>query len=212
MENEKFKKEYSQYLNSTKTPSEDILEKAVIHFLINENKFKYRDDIKYSDELKENFRYHFQRLNKLELEDNDFEKWWINFNSGDIIKRFQTLKSDPYQYKDKNGKVVKTLKYFDFENIDNNSFEIINQLWTRNKNNGINRFDILLMINNIESFYKYAKKHYNFFKIKFQETLFVDPSSIDELDTLEDVEEDFNYHFKDNKYKLKLAFFDENIR
>lgn len=73
------------------------------------------------------------------------------------------------------------------------------------------RFNILLMINNKESFFKYAKKHYNFFKIKFQETLFVDPSSIFELDTLEDIEEDFNYRFKGNCYKLKLVFFDGNI-
>lgn len=41
--------------------------------------------------------------------------------------------------------------------------------------------------------------------------MFVDPSSIDELDTLKDVEEDFYYYFKNSNYKLKLAFFDENI-
>ena len=96
------------------------------------------------------------------------------------------------------------------EKVDNSYFEKVLDTYDTCISEK-DRFDILLMINNIESFYKYAKKHYNFFKIKFQETLFVDPSSIDELDTLEDVEEDFNYHFKDNKYKLKLAFFDENI-
>lgn len=95
------------------------------------------------------------------------------------------------------------------EKVDNSYFEKILDIYD-NSLNEKDRFDILLNINNKESFLKYAKKHYNFFKSKFNETVFVDPSSIVELDTLEDVDEDFNYHFKGNNYKLKLAFFDGN--
>ena len=96
------------------------------------------------------------------------------------------------------------------EKVDNSYFEKILDIYD-NSLNEKDRFDILLNINNKESFFKYAKKHYNFFKSKFNETVFVDPSSIDELDTLKDVEEEFNYHFKDSNYKLKLAFFDRTI-
>ena len=95
------------------------------------------------------------------------------------------------------------------EKVDNSYFEKVLDIYDTCISEK-DRFDILLMINNKESFFKYAKKHYNFFKIKFQETLFVDPSSIDELDTLEDVEETFYYYFKNSNYKLKLAFFDES--
>lgn len=158
MEQDIYKEEFYKYLKSSKTPSEDVLEKALIHFLIKENNYKYRPDITDSSQLKQNFRNHFERLNAIKIEDSEFEKSWIDFNSGDIIKRFQTLKSNPYQYKDKNNKVIKTCKYFDFDNIENNEFEIINQLWTKNKDNGLNRFDVLLLINGIPIIHIELKK------------------------------------------------------
>lgn len=96
------------------------------------------------------------------------------------------------------------------EKVDNSYFEKVLDVYDKCINEN-DRFDILLMVNNRESFSKYAKKYYSFFKRKFQETLFVDSSTIDELDTLEDVEMRFNYDYKDNNYQLKLAFFDDNI-
>lgn len=161
MEQDIYKEEFYKYLKSSKTPSEDVLEKALIHFLIKENNYKYRPDITDSSQLKQNFRNHFERLNDIKIEDSEFEKWWIDFNSGDIIKRFQTLKSDPYQYKDKNNKVIKTCKYFDFDNIENNEFEIINQLWTRTKDKDYRRFDVLLLINGIPIVHIELKKESN---------------------------------------------------
>ena len=83
------------------------------------------------------------------IDDKEFEMFWTTFDSGDIFKRFETLQKDLYEPKDKNGKVIKQLKFFDYENIENNSFEIVNQLWTKNKNNENNRFDINLLINGI---------------------------------------------------------------
>ena len=73
------------------------------------------------------------------------------------------------------------------------------------------RFDVLLTINNKESFFKYAKKHYQFFKKKFQETVFVDEYSIDELDTFEEIESLFYFNYEDTNYKLKLISFDKTI-
>ena len=85
MEQDIYKEEFYKYLKSSKTPSEDVLEKALIHFLIKENNYKYRPDITDSSQLKQNFRNHFERLNGIKIEDSEFEKWWIDFNSGDII-------------------------------------------------------------------------------------------------------------------------------
>ena len=73
------------------------------------------------------------------------------------------------------------------------------------------RFDVLLTINNKESFFNYAKKHYRFFKKKFQETVFVDEYSIDELDTFEEIESLFYFRYKDTNYKLMLISFDKTI-
>ena len=68
-----------------------------------------------------------------------------------------------------------------------------------------------MTINDKESFFKYAKKHYQFFKKKFQETVFVDEYSIDELDTFEEIESLFYFNYEDTNYKLKLISIDETI-
>ncbi len=144
-----FEKEYQQYLNSDKTPGEDCTEKALIHHLVNVLGYTYRNDIKDSNQLKQNFKKHFERLNNDTIDDKQFENWWITFNSGDIVERFETLRSNWFQKKDDKGKVIKTFKYFDTENIDNNSFEVINQLWTNNNENSKSRFDVIILINGI---------------------------------------------------------------
>ncbi len=144
-----FKKYYDKYLNSSGSVSEEIIEKALIYHLCHKLNYSYREDIKDSLQLKQNFREKYERLNSYKFNDEEFEKFWTTFNSGDIFKRFEILQKDLYEPKDKNGKITRQLKFFDYENIENNSFEIVNQLWTKNKNNENNRFDINLLINGI---------------------------------------------------------------
>ena len=144
-----FKKEYEQFLNSNYVPSEECLEKALIYYLVNNLGFVYREDIKTSNQLKSNFKNHFEKLNNSNIPNEQFDKWWIDFNSGDIFNRFLTLKSKWFQLKDNNDNVIKTFNYFDFDNINNNKFEIINQLWTTNANGSSSRFDVILLINGI---------------------------------------------------------------
>ena len=96
------------------------------------------------------------------------------------------------------------------EKVDNSYFEKILDIYD-NSLIEEDRFEVLLLISNQEYFIKYAKKHYNFFKKKFKETVFVDPYDIYDPDTIEDVEYDFNYHFKENNYKLKLCLFSETM-
>lgn len=153
------------------------------------------------------------------MEENNFSEWLLleEKNYNEIPSEMQNiLETKPLlSSKDIYLLVDRINSYYFYkkrqeEKVDNSYFEKVIDIYDACISEK-DRFDILLMINNKESFLKYAKKHYNFFKIKFQETLFVDPSSIDELDTLKDVEEDFYYYFKNSNYKLKLAFFDENI-
>lgn len=140
---------YDKYLNSKFSITEECIENALIYHLINKLNYTYREDIKDSLQLKQNFREKYEKLNSYKFDDKEFEMFWTTFDSGDIFKRFETLQKDLYEPKDKNGKVIKQLKFFDYENIENNSFEIVNQLWTKNKNNENNRFDINLLINGI---------------------------------------------------------------
>lgn len=140
---------YDKYLKSKSSINEECIENALIYHLSNNLNYVYREDIKDYSQLKSNFREKYEKLNSYKFNDKEFDLFWTSFNSGDIFKRFETLQKDLYEPKDKNGKVIKQLKFFDYENIENNSFEVVNQIWTKNNKNENNRFDINLLINGI---------------------------------------------------------------
>lgn len=155
-----FFQEYNNYKNSKNEINEEKIEKALIHHLIYNLGYKFRENIKDSNQLKNNFKYHYERLNNDKFDEKDFNSWWTEFNSGDVYDRFIKLKSDPY-VANKNSldnKPLKTWKYFDIENIENNSFEIINQLWVIDNNGNKKRFDINILINGIPIIHIELKK------------------------------------------------------
>lgn len=146
-----FTKEFNDYRDSKGKPiNEECVEKALIHYLTNFLGYTYKEDIKDHSQLKNNFRKQIERLNNYSFQNNEFESWWTSFNSGDVFRRFIELKSNRYVANSKNKKNnIKTLKYFDLEDINNNCFEIVNQLWVNDKNGAKKRFDINILINGI---------------------------------------------------------------
>lgn len=64
------------------------------------------------------------------------------------------------------------------------------------------KFNFLLTINKSDSFIKYARKHYNLFKQKFEKTVFVSYDNFSEDDTIIDIRESFDLYYPNNDYKL----------
>lgn len=145
-----FLSELNKYkLHSGKSIDEDCIEKALIEHLKSLG-YIYRDDIKSYDKLKYNFRENIEKLNNYKFDNDEFDLWWTQFDSGDVYTRFIRIKSNPYVVRDKKtNRAIRTLIYFDTKNSDINNFEIINQMWVLDKNNNKNRFDINILINGI---------------------------------------------------------------
>ncbi len=145
----KFEKSLYQYENKKSGVSEQIIEEALIAHLVKNLNYTYNNKIVTDQDLKSNFREKIEKLNNYKLTDKEFESWWIEFNSGDVFERFITLKSKPKVIDDRLNEPQKTLIYFDTENIGNNSFEIVNQMWVKNDSDQNRRFDINILINGI---------------------------------------------------------------
>lgn len=151
------------------------------------------------------------------MEENNFSVWFLSeeeYNCKVQSEIQNILETKPLlESKDIYVLVARINSYYKNnhkEKVDNSYFEKILDMYD-NSLNEKDRFDVLLKISNPAYFIKYAKKHYNFFKNKFKETVFVDPAILEETDIIEDIEEKFKYIFKDTNYKLKLAYLDTTI-
>ena len=72
---------YDKYLNSKSSITEECIENALIYHLINELNYTYREDIKDSFQLKQNFREKYEKLNyPYKFDDKEFEMFWTTFN------------------------------------------------------------------------------------------------------------------------------------
>ena len=113
---------------------------------LKELKYTYREDIKDKFSLEENFRQHFQRLNKVNLSDAEFERLKSSLITSDVfaaakkLREINTFKRDddtPLQYT-----IVNTTDWC------KNEYEVINQLRI-NTANSHHRYDVILLINGI---------------------------------------------------------------
>ena len=113
---------------------------------LKELKYIYRADIKDKFSLEDNFRQHFQRLNKVNLSDAEFTRLKESLITSDVftaaknLREINTLKRDdetPLQYT-----IVNTKDWC------KNEYEVINQLRI-NTENSHHRYDVILLINGI---------------------------------------------------------------
>lgn len=113
---------------------------------LKELKYIYREDIKDKASLEENFRRHFQELNRVRLSDSEFERLKESiitpdvFSAAKILRETNTFKRDddtPLQYT-----LVNTNDWC------KNEYEVINQLRI-NTENSHHRCDVIILINGI---------------------------------------------------------------
>ena len=113
---------------------------------LKELKYIYREDIKDKASLEENFRKHFQELNRVRLSDSEFARLKEKiitpdvFSSAKILRETNTFKRDddtPLQYT-----LVNTNDWC------KNEYEVINQLRI-NTENSHHRYDVIILINGI---------------------------------------------------------------
>lgn len=113
---------------------------------LEELKYVYREDIKDKAALEENFRKHFQELNRVRLSDSEFARLKENiitpdvFSAAKILRETNTFKRDddtPLQYT-----LVNTNDWC------KNEYEVINQLRI-NTENSHHRYDVMILINGI---------------------------------------------------------------
>lgn len=113
---------------------------------LRELKYTYREDIKDKVALEENFRKHFQELNRVRLSDSEFARLKEGiitpdvFSAAKILREVNTLKRDdetPLQYT-----LVNTTDWC------KNDYEVIHQLRI-NTDNSHHRYDVIILINGI---------------------------------------------------------------
>ncbi len=125
---------------------EKQIEKDFIDFLVAEQKYIYRKDIKDRATLEANFKSHFERLNQVHLSDTEFSRLKENiikpnvYESAKVLREINTLIRDddtPLQY---------TL--VNISDWCKNEFEVINQLRINTENNN-HRYDVIILINGL---------------------------------------------------------------
>lgn len=113
---------------------------------LKELKYIYREDIKDRASLEDNFRKHFQELNRVRLSDSEFARLKESiimpdvFSAAKILRETNTVKRDddtPLQYT-----LVNTNDWC------KNEYEVINQLRI-NTENSHHRYDVVILINGI---------------------------------------------------------------
>lgn len=113
---------------------------------LEELKYTYREDIKDKVSLEENFRKHFQTLNRVRLSDSEFARLRESiitsdvFSAAKILRETNTFKRDddtPLQYT-----LVNTIDWC------KNEYEVINQ-FRINTENSHHRYDVVILINGI---------------------------------------------------------------
>ncbi|MBW7943360.1 MAG: type I restriction endonuclease subunit R, partial [Candidatus Kuenenia stuttgartiensis] len=109
-------------------------------------KYTYRDDILDKVSLEANFREHFQRLNKVNLNDSEFARLRDEIITADVFTAAKTLREINTFRRDDDTPLQYTL--VNIKDWCKNEFEVINQLRI-NTENSHHRYDVILLINGV---------------------------------------------------------------
>jgi len=125
--------------------SERRIEESLINKL-KDLKYTYRDDIRDKVSLEENFKEHFQRLNKVNLSDSEFARLRDEIIISDVFTAAKTLREINTFRRDDDTPLQYTL--VNIKDWCKNEFEVINQLRI-NTENSHHRYDVLILINGV---------------------------------------------------------------
>ena len=123
--------------------SEQELEKKLIEQLSSQG---YEIvNIKNEEELGANFREQIEKFNGLKLSDSEFKKIQIHLAGGSIFEKAKKLR-DRYELMTDSGE-MKYISFIDKESMENNIFQVTNQITMRGQYE--NRYDVTILINGI---------------------------------------------------------------
>lgn len=126
--------------------SEKQIEDSFINTLEKDLKYIYREDICDKTTLEENFKKHFEKLNKVKLSDSEFSRLRDKIITSDVFMAAKILREINTFLRDDD-----TPLYYTLVNIKDwckNEFEIINQLRI-NTENSYHRYDVIILINGV---------------------------------------------------------------
>ena len=123
--------------------SEQELEKKLIEQLSSQG---YEIvNIKNEEELGANFREQIEKFNGLKLSDSEFKKIQIHLAGGSIFEKAKKLR-DRFELMTDSGE-MKYISFIDKESMENNIFQVTNQITMRGQYE--NRYDVTILINGI---------------------------------------------------------------
>lgn len=125
---------------------EQDIEQQLIHTLADDLKYTYRPDIRDRATLEENFRVHFDALNRVHLSDAEFERLLDMVVSGDVYAASCALREPHTLERDDGTPLAFTL--VDTRDWCRNTFEVVNQLRI-NTASSHHRYDVILLLNGI---------------------------------------------------------------
>ncbi|WP_319475470.1 type I restriction endonuclease subunit R [Marispirochaeta aestuarii] len=111
-------------------------------------KYTYRDDIRDKVSLEANFKEHFQRLNKVNLNDSEFARLRDEIITADVFTAAKTLRETNTFRRDDDTPLQYTL--VNIKDWCKNEFEVINQLRI-NSEYSHHRYDVIILINGVPS-------------------------------------------------------------
>ena len=127
------------------TKKESQIEQVLIEKL-KDLKYTYRPDIHDRDALEQNFKEHFQALNKVNLTDSEFARLRDEIVSADVFTAAKTLRERNTFQREDGTPLQYTL--VNIKDWCKNDFEVINQLRI-NTDNSHHRYDVILLINGV---------------------------------------------------------------
>lgn len=106
----------------------------------------YRDDIKDRYDLEENFRNHFNKLNRVNLSNKEFANLKASIIKDDIFDVSKILRAENYMEREDGTPLFYSL--VNKKDWCKNEFEVVNQLRI-NTENSYHRYDVIILINGI---------------------------------------------------------------
>ena len=125
--------------------SEKQIESEFIKKLI-DLKYVYREDIRDKFSLEENFKKHFERLNRVKLSVSEFKRLRESIINPDVFENAKRLREINTFKRDDDTPLQYTL--VNLKNWCKNEFEVVNQLRINTENSN-HRYDVILLINGI---------------------------------------------------------------
>lgn len=126
--------------------TEQEIEQFLIDWLANGVGYTYRQGIKDRASLEQNFREHFQELNRVNLTDNEFKRLLDLIITPDVFAASRALRQDNHFERDDGTPL--TYRLFNTKHWCKNTFEVANQLRI-NTDYSHHRYDVFLLINGL---------------------------------------------------------------